>query len=105
MRPVSRAPRLGCRASLLARAHALGVEAQEAALLCGVRRCLSYIEQPCADGRGVLGRGLSDTMRLTSVYALGDPSGLKAGATPDEVTAALREGVLASGTISALYAR
>ena len=40
-----------------------------------------------------------------SVYALRDPSGLKAGATPDEVTAALREGVLASGTITARYAR
>lgn len=42
---------------------------------------------------------------VCSVYALRDPSGLKAGATPDEVTAALRDGVLASGTISALYAR
>jgi len=40
-----------------------------------------------------------------SVYALRDPSNLKAGATPDEVTAALGEGVLASGTISARYAR
>ena len=40
-----------------------------------------------------------------SVYALRDPSGLKSGATPDEVTAALRQGVLANGTISARYAR
>jgi Raf kinase inhibitor-like YbhB/YbcL family protein len=40
-----------------------------------------------------------------SAYALSDPSGLEAGATPDEVAAALRRGVLASGTITAVYAR
>ena len=40
-----------------------------------------------------------------SVYALRDPSGLKAGAKPNQVTDALRDGVLASGTITALYAR
>ena len=40
-----------------------------------------------------------------SVYALRDPSGLKAGAPPDDVTAALREGVLASGSSTARYAR
>jgi phosphatidylethanolamine-binding protein (PEBP) family uncharacterized protein len=40
-----------------------------------------------------------------SVYARRDPSGLKEGAQPDEVAAALREGVLAQGTISARYGR
>jgi phosphatidylethanolamine-binding protein (PEBP) family uncharacterized protein len=40
-----------------------------------------------------------------SVYALRDPSGLDAGAEPGEVTDALREGVLAGGTITARYAR
>jgi Raf kinase inhibitor-like YbhB/YbcL family protein len=38
-----------------------------------------------------------------TVYALRDPSGLKAGASPDEVTAALRDGVLAKGTLTARY--
>jgi phosphatidylethanolamine-binding protein (PEBP) family uncharacterized protein len=42
---------------------------------------------------------------IWSVYALRDPSGLKAGASPDEVTAALRDGVLARGTLTARYAR
>ena len=40
-----------------------------------------------------------------SVYALRDPSGLDAGARPSEVAGALDEGVLASGTITALYGR
>ena len=40
-----------------------------------------------------------------SVYALRDPSNLKRGAKPDEVTAALDKGVLASGTITARYGR
>ena len=40
-----------------------------------------------------------------SVYALRDPTGLEAGAAPGEVTAALRDGVLASGTITARYGR
>jgi phosphatidylethanolamine-binding protein (PEBP) family uncharacterized protein len=39
-----------------------------------------------------------------SVYALRDPSGLKAGAKPSEVASAL-QGVLASGTITARYRR
>jgi Raf kinase inhibitor-like YbhB/YbcL family protein len=40
-----------------------------------------------------------------SVYALRDPSRIDAGANPDEVASALREGVLASGTITARYGR
>jgi Raf kinase inhibitor-like YbhB/YbcL family protein len=40
-----------------------------------------------------------------SVYALRDKSGIDAGAKPNEVAAALREGVLASGTITAQYGR
>jgi phosphatidylethanolamine-binding protein (PEBP) family uncharacterized protein len=40
-----------------------------------------------------------------SVYAVRDPTGLEAGAAPGEVTAALRDGVLASGTITARYGR
>jgi phosphatidylethanolamine-binding protein (PEBP) family uncharacterized protein len=40
-----------------------------------------------------------------SVSALRQPSGLDAGAEPDEVAAALRDGVLASGTITARYGR
>ena len=40
-----------------------------------------------------------------SVYALRDPTGLPEGAEPREVVAALDEGVLASGTITAMYAR
>jgi Raf kinase inhibitor-like YbhB/YbcL family protein len=40
-----------------------------------------------------------------SVYALRDPSGLDPGAKPDDVAAALREGVLAGGTITARYER
>ena len=40
-----------------------------------------------------------------SVYALRDPSGIEGGANPSEVTSALREGVLASGTITARYGR
>jgi Raf kinase inhibitor-like YbhB/YbcL family protein len=40
-----------------------------------------------------------------SVYALRDPTGLDAGAEPGEVTDALRQGVLASGTITARYGR
>jgi hypothetical protein len=40
-----------------------------------------------------------------TVYALRGPSGLQAGAAPDEVTAALGDGVLARGTLSARYGR
>jgi Raf kinase inhibitor-like YbhB/YbcL family protein len=40
-----------------------------------------------------------------SVYALRDPTGLDAGATPGEVTEAVRQGPLASGTITARYGR
>jgi hypothetical protein len=40
-----------------------------------------------------------------SVYALRDATGLPEGAEPREVAAALDEGVLASGTITAMYAR
>jgi Raf kinase inhibitor-like YbhB/YbcL family protein len=40
-----------------------------------------------------------------AVYAVRDPSGLDAGAKPGEVADALRHGVLASGTITARYAR
>lgn len=40
-----------------------------------------------------------------AVYALREPSGLAAGAAPGEVAAALRTGVVASGTISARYGR
>jgi Raf kinase inhibitor-like YbhB/YbcL family protein len=40
-----------------------------------------------------------------SVYALRDPTGLEAGATPAEVTEAVRQGPLASGTITARYGR
>ena len=40
-----------------------------------------------------------------TVYALRDPSGLDAGAKPAEVTAALDAGVLARGTITAMYKR
>lgn len=40
-----------------------------------------------------------------SVYALRDPTGLEEGAKPDEVVAALGEGVLAAGTITARYGR
>jgi Raf kinase inhibitor-like YbhB/YbcL family protein len=47
-----------------------------------------------------------DTHRyMWSVYALRDPTGLEAGATPGEVTAAARRGPLASGTITARYGR
>jgi Raf kinase inhibitor-like YbhB/YbcL family protein len=40
-----------------------------------------------------------------SVYALRDPTGLEEGAKPAEVVAALGEGVLAAGTITARYGR
>lgn len=40
-----------------------------------------------------------------TVYALRDPTGLKSGASPGEVTAALDDGVLARGTITARYGR
>ena len=40
-----------------------------------------------------------------SVYALRAPTGLDSGAKPAEETAALREGALASGTITARYGR
>jgi len=40
-----------------------------------------------------------------SVYALRDPTELEAGAAPGEVTSALRDGVLAAGTITARYGR
>jgi phosphatidylethanolamine-binding protein (PEBP) family uncharacterized protein len=40
-----------------------------------------------------------------SVYALRDPTGLDAGAKPDDVTAALSDGLLAGGTITARYGR
>jgi Raf kinase inhibitor-like YbhB/YbcL family protein len=39
------------------------------------------------------------------VYALRDPSDLQAGAEPAAVAAAVRHGVLASGTLTARYAR
>src|SRR4051794_18625212 len=50
-------------------------------------------------------KGDSAHRYVWSVYALRDPSGLEAGAKPDEVTAALGKGVLASGTIIARYSR
>jgi len=40
-----------------------------------------------------------------SVYALRDRSGLDAGAEPEDVVGALGDGVLAAGTITALYGR
>ena len=40
-----------------------------------------------------------------SVYALRDETGLEAGAEPGEVAAALDDGVLAQGTITATYGR
>ena len=40
-----------------------------------------------------------------SVYALRDASGLDAGAEAEDVAAALRDGVLAAGTITARYGR
>jgi phosphatidylethanolamine-binding protein (PEBP) family uncharacterized protein len=40
-----------------------------------------------------------------TVYALRDESGLEAGAEPAQVAAAVREGVLASGGITARYGR
>jgi Raf kinase inhibitor-like YbhB/YbcL family protein len=40
-----------------------------------------------------------------SVYALRDPTGLDAGAEPGEVADALRDGVLANGTITARFGR
>jgi phosphatidylethanolamine-binding protein (PEBP) family uncharacterized protein len=40
-----------------------------------------------------------------SVFALRDPTGLDAGATPGEVTESVRQGPLASGTITARYGR
>jgi Raf kinase inhibitor-like YbhB/YbcL family protein len=40
-----------------------------------------------------------------SVYALRDPTGLDAGAKPGEVGDAVHQGLLASGTITARYAR
>ena len=40
-----------------------------------------------------------------SVYALRDPAGLDAGAKPAEVADRINHGVLASGTITARYAR
>jgi Raf kinase inhibitor-like YbhB/YbcL family protein len=42
---------------------------------------------------------------IWSVYALRDPSALDAGAEPGDVAAALRDGVLAAGTITARYGR
>jgi Raf kinase inhibitor-like YbhB/YbcL family protein len=42
---------------------------------------------------------------IWTVYALRDPSGLKAGASPADVTAALHEHVLAKGTLTARYGR
>lgn len=50
-------------------------------------------------------KGDSAHRYVWSVYALRDPSGLKAGANPDEVAAKLKQGVLASGTITARYSR
>jgi Raf kinase inhibitor-like YbhB/YbcL family protein len=50
-------------------------------------------------------KGDSAHRYVWTVYALRDPSGLDAGASPDEVTAAVRDGVLASGTITARYGR
>jgi Raf kinase inhibitor-like YbhB/YbcL family protein len=40
-----------------------------------------------------------------SVYALRDPTGLKAGAKPAAVADALKQGVLASGTLTARFGR
>jgi hypothetical protein len=40
-----------------------------------------------------------------SVYALGDPSGLRAGASPADVSSAVDDGVLAGGSITARYGR
>ena len=40
-----------------------------------------------------------------SVYALRDPSGLDPGAEPGDVAGAVRDGVLAAGTITARYGR
>jgi len=40
-----------------------------------------------------------------AVYALREPSDLPAGAAPADVAAALRSGVLASGTLTARYGR
>jgi Raf kinase inhibitor-like YbhB/YbcL family protein len=40
-----------------------------------------------------------------TVYALRGASGLKAGAQPEQVVAALRDGVLARGTLTARYGR
>jgi hypothetical protein len=40
-----------------------------------------------------------------TVFALRDKTGLKAGADPDEVVAALSDGALASGAITATYSR
>ena len=42
---------------------------------------------------------------MWTVYALRDPSELNAGAKPAEVASVLDEGVLARGTITALYGR
>jgi phosphatidylethanolamine-binding protein (PEBP) family uncharacterized protein len=42
---------------------------------------------------------------IWSVYALREPSGLDAGAKPSEVADRIDRGVLASGTITARYAR
>jgi phosphatidylethanolamine-binding protein (PEBP) family uncharacterized protein len=50
-------------------------------------------------------RGDAPHRYVWAVYALRERSGLPPGASPDEVAAALRTGVVASGTISARYGR
>jgi Raf kinase inhibitor-like YbhB/YbcL family protein len=40
-----------------------------------------------------------------TVFALRDPTGLKSGASPDDVVSALSNGALASGAITATYSR
>jgi len=50
-------------------------------------------------------RGDDPHRYVWSVYALRDPTGLKAGAAPSEVAAAVGDAPLASGTITARYGR
>jgi phosphatidylethanolamine-binding protein (PEBP) family uncharacterized protein len=50
-------------------------------------------------------RGDAPHRYVWAVHALREPSGLAPGASPDEVAAALEDGVVARGTISARYGR
>jgi phosphatidylethanolamine-binding protein (PEBP) family uncharacterized protein len=50
-------------------------------------------------------RGDEPHRYVWAVYALREPTGLAEGAAPGDVAAALRTGVVASGTISARYGR